>query len=72
MRRETTKMIYRITKWLVWTAAMIIVALAIVYGIYLFLIFMLFNETLYMWLTAAVEVVLFGIYFWLCGVADAL
>lgn len=61
-----------ILKWLVWTAAMVMVALAIVYGIYLFLVFMLFNETLYMWLTAAAELVLFGIYFWLCGVADAL
>ena len=60
-----------ILKWLVWTAAMVMVALAIVYGFYLILIFMLFNSSL-VWLAAAGEVVMFGIYFWLCGVADAL
>lgn len=65
-------MIYRITKWLVWTAAMIIVALAIVYGFYLILVFMLFNETLYMWLTVAAELIMFVIYFKLCEIADAL
>ena len=45
-----------ILKCLLWSAALLAVAVAMVYGFWLVLIFMLFDYTLYMWLVIAGEV----------------
>ena len=47
-----------ILKCLLWSAALLAVAVAMVYGFWLVLIFMLFDYTLYMWLVIAGEAVL--------------
>lgn len=52
-------------KILVWTTALMAVSIGVIYGFWLVLIFMLFHETLYMWLAMAGEFVLFSMYWWL-------
>lgn len=52
-------------KILAWTAALMAVTLGVVYCFWLILIFMLFQETLHMWLAIAGEFVLFSMYWWL-------
>jgi hypothetical protein len=52
-------------KILVWTAALMAVSVGVIYGFWLILIFMLFDETLYMCLAIAGEFLLFSMYWWL-------
>lgn len=59
-----------ILKCLAWIAAMLLVAVAIVYGFWLILIFMLFSYTFYMWLAIVGELILFAVYFWLVRLAE--
>ncbi len=63
-------MILSIIKWLAWTAAILGIALAIVYGFYLILVFMLFDETLLLALTVAGEIVLWGGWWMLVRLAE--
>lgn len=65
-------MIIKIITWLVWAALVIGIALAIVYGLYLILVFWLFGHTFLMCLAIAGEVLLFTAYFGMCRLADAL
>jgi hypothetical protein len=59
-----------LAKIIIWTIALMAVTVAVLYGFWLVLIFMLFDETLYMWLAIAGEVVLFSLYFWLVRIAS--
>lgn len=61
-------MLLTIIKYLVWTAAMLAVALAIVYGFYLILVFMLFESNL-VWVAVGAEIFLFWCYWKLCEIA---
>ena len=55
---------------LAWIAIMLVLSLAIVYGFWLILIFMLFSYTLYMWLSIAGVVLLVAAWIWLIRVAE--
>jgi len=57
-------------KCVAWAIVMMALALASVYGLYLILIFMLFDETLYMALTIAGEFLIFCAYFWMIKAID--
>lgn len=59
-----------LAKIIIWTVALMAVSVAVLYGFWLILIFMLFDETLYMWLSIAGELVLFSLYFWLVRLAS--
>lgn len=59
-----------IIKCLVWSAMLLAIALAMVYGFWLILIFMLFDEKLYMALTIAGEFLIFCAYFWMIRAAE--
>ena len=63
-------MILTIIKYLVWIAAVVLIALVIVYGFYLILIFMLFGHTFFMWLAIAGEVLLWIVYWLLLRIAE--
>ena len=54
-----------IIKCAVWAVIMMALALASVYGLYLILIFWLFDESLYMALAIAAEFLIFCAYFWM-------
>jgi hypothetical protein len=54
-----------IIKCAAWAIVMMALALASVYGLYLILIFWLFDEHLYMAMTVAGEFLIFCIYFWM-------
>jgi len=54
-----------VLKILAWTACLMAVTIGIVYGFWLVLIFMLFHETLHMWLAIAGVFALFSMYWWL-------
>ena len=55
---------------LAWIAAMLVLSLAIAYGFWLILIFMLFGYTLYMWLSVAGVVLLMAAWIWLVRIAE--
>ncbi len=57
-------------KILLWTAALMAVSLGVIYGFWLILIFMLFDETLHMCLAIAGEFVLFSMYWWIIRAAE--
>lgn len=59
-----------LAKIIIWTVALMAVTIAVLYVSWLVLIFMLFDETLFMWLAIAGEVVLFSLYFWLVRLAS--
>ena len=59
-----------ILKCLLWSAVLLAVAVAMVYGFWLILIFMLFDYTLYMWLAIAGEVVLAVAWWWIVSLAE--
>lgn len=59
-----------ILKCLAWSAALLLIALAMVYGFWLILIFMLFEYTLFMWLAIAGEVILAVVWWWIVGLAE--
>jgi len=59
-----------LAKIIIWTVALMAVTVAVMYGFWLVLIFMLFDETLFMWLAIAGEAVLFSLYFWLVRMAS--
>ena len=59
-----------ILKCLLWSAALLAVAIAMVYGFWLILIFMLFDYTLYMWLAIAGEVILAVVWWWIVSLAE--
>ena len=56
-------------KILIWSIALMAVTVGVIYGFWLVLIFMLFHETLYMWLAIAGEIALFSMYWWLVRMA---
>lgn len=57
-------------KILVWSLALMAVSIGILYGFYLILIFMLFEETLHMWLAGVGTLFLFSVYWWLIRMAS--
>ncbi len=59
-----------ILKCLVWAVLLLAIALAMVYGVWLTLIFMLFGETLFMWLTIAGEVILAAAWWYIVSLAE--
>ena len=59
-----------ILKCLAWSVALLAVAVAMVYGFWLILIFMLFDYTLLMWLVIAGEAVLAVVWWWIVGLAE--
>lgn len=59
-----------ILKCLAWIVILLAISLAMVYGCWLILIFMLFGETLFMWLTIAGEVFLVIVWWWIVGLAE--
>ncbi len=59
-----------ILKCLAWVVILLAISLAIVYGMWLILIFMLFDETLYMSLAIGGEVVLAAVWWWIVGLAE--
>ena len=59
-----------ILKCLAWIVILLAISLAMVYGCWLILIFMLFEETLFMWLTIAGEVFLVIVWWWIVGLAE--
>ena len=59
-----------IIKCIAWAIIMMALALASVYGLYLILIFWLFDETLYMALAIAAELAIFCAYFWMVRLAE--
>lgn len=59
-----------IIKCLVWSAVLLAVAVAMVYGFWLILIFMLFEYTVYMWLAIAGEVILAVLWWWIVSLAE--
>ena len=59
-----------ILKCLAWIAVLLAISLAIVYGVWLILIFMLFGESLWMWLTIAGELFLIAAWWWIVGLAE--
>lgn len=64
------QIIKTIIKCAAWAIVMMALALASVYGLYLILIFMLFDQTLYMALAIAGEFLIFCAYFWMIKVID--
>lgn len=59
-----------ILKCLIWIVVLLAISLAMVYGCWLILIFMLFDETLFMWLTIAGELVLAAAWWYIVGLAE--
>jgi hypothetical protein len=59
-----------ILKCLAWIVILLAISLAIVYGCWLILIFMLFGETLQMSLTIAGEIFLIAAWWWIVGLAE--
>lgn len=59
-----------ILKCIVWAVLLLAIALAMVYGCWLTLIFMLFGETLFMWLTIAGEIILAAAWWYIVGLAE--
>lgn len=57
-------------KILLWTIALMGISAAILYGFWLILIFMLFEQNLYMCLAIAGELLLFSLYWWLIRIAS--
>ena len=59
-----------ILKRLAWSVALLALSLAIVYGLWLVLIFWLFGETLWLWLTLAGELVMISAWAFLVRIAE--
>lgn len=59
-----------LAKMFVWTIALMAVTVAVLYGVWLVLLFMVMGETTFMWLVIAGEFVLFSLYFWLVKMAS--
>jgi len=59
-----------IIKCIVWSVLLLAIALAMVYGFWLILIFMLFEYTVLMWLAIAGEVFLAVVWWWIVGLAE--
>ena len=59
-----------ILKCLAWSVALLALSLAIVYGLWLILIFWLFGETVWLWLTVAGELVMISAWAFLVRIAE--
>ena len=59
-----------ILKCIAWTVAILAVSLAIMYGFWLILIFWLFGETVWLWLTVAGELAVMAFWIWLVRIAE--
>ena len=59
-----------ILKCLAWSVALLALSLAIMYGFWLILIFMLFGETTMLWLSIVGEVVLMAGWIYLIRIAE--